>query len=30
VVTTQENERLAGRERYKSYREIGHELHHFD
>ncbi len=30
VVTTQEDERLAGRERYKVYRELGHELHHFD
>jgi len=30
VVTTQEDERLAGRERYKLYRQMGHELHHFD
>ena len=30
VVTTQEDERLAGRERYKAYRELGHDLHHFD
>jgi DNA polymerase-3 subunit chi len=30
VVTTQDDERLAGRERYKAYRELGHELHHFD
>ena len=30
VVTVNETERLAGRERYKSYRELGHELHNFD
>jgi DNA polymerase-3 subunit chi len=30
VVTTQENERMAGRERFKGYRALGHELHHFD
>ncbi len=30
VVTTQEDERLAGRERYKLYRQMGHELYHFD
>lgn len=30
VVTTQENELKAGRERFKSYRALGHELHHFD
>jgi DNA polymerase-3 subunit chi len=30
VVTTNEAERLAGRERYKAYREQGHELHNFD
>lgn len=30
VVTTQESERFAGRERYKAYRALGHELHHFD
>jgi len=30
VVTTQENELTAGRERFKGYRALGHELHHFD
>ena len=30
VVTTQENELRAGRERFKGYRALGHELHHFD
>ena len=30
VVTINEAERLAGRERYKAYRELGHELHNFD
>ncbi|MEY3725390.1 MAG: hypothetical protein RLZZ365_1325 [Pseudomonadota bacterium] len=30
VVTTQENELKAGRERFKGYRALGHELHHFD
>ncbi len=30
VVTVNESERLAGRERYKAYRELGHELHNFD
>jgi DNA polymerase-3 subunit chi len=30
VVTTNEAERIAGRERYKAYRELGHELHNFD
>ena len=30
VVTVTEAERLAGRERYKAYRELGHELHNFD
>lgn len=30
VVTTDEAERLAGRERYKTYRDLGHELHNFD
>ena len=30
VVTVNEAERLAGRERYKVYRELGHELHNFD
>ena len=30
VVTTDEAERLAGRERYKAYRDLGHELHNFD
>ena len=30
VVTVNEVERLAGRERYKAYRELGHELHNFE
>jgi DNA polymerase-3 subunit chi len=30
VVTVNEAELLAGRERYKAYRELGHELHNFD
>jgi DNA polymerase-3 subunit chi len=30
VVTVNEAERFAGRERYKAYRELGHELHNFD
>ena len=30
VVTVNEVERLAGRERYKAYRDLGHELHNFD
>jgi DNA polymerase III subunit chi len=30
VVTIHEAERLAGRERYKAYRALGHELHNFD
>lgn len=30
VVTTNDAERLAGRERYKAYRDLGHELHNFD
>ena len=30
VVTVDEAERLAGRERFKAYRELGHELHNFD
>ena len=30
VVTVNEAERLAGRERYKTYRELGHELYNFD
>ena len=30
VVTVNEAERLSGRERYKVYRELGHELHNFD
>ena len=30
VVTVNEAERLAGRERYKAYRELGHELYNFD
>ena len=30
LVSTNEEERLAGRERYKLYRELGHELHNFD
>jgi len=29
-VTVNEAERLAGRERFKAYRELGHELHNFD
>ncbi|WP_114636579.1 DNA polymerase III subunit chi [Polynucleobacter necessarius] len=29
VVTVNEAERLAGRERYKAYRELGHELNNF-
>jgi DNA polymerase-3 subunit chi len=29
VVTVDEAERLAGRERYKAYRDLGHELHNF-
>jgi DNA polymerase-3 subunit chi len=30
LVTVNEAERLAGRERYKAYRALGHELHNFD
>ncbi len=30
VVTVDDVERLAGRERYKAYRDLGHELHNFD
>jgi DNA polymerase-3 subunit chi len=30
VVTVNETERLAGRDRYKAYRDLGHELHNFD
>jgi DNA polymerase-3 subunit chi len=30
VVTVNEAERLAGRERYKAYRDLGHELNNFD
>jgi DNA polymerase-3 subunit chi len=30
VVTTQDDELKAGRERFKAYRSMGHELHHFD
>lgn len=30
VVTINEAERLAGRDRYKAYRDLGHELHNFD
>ena len=30
VVTTHEAERLAGRNRFKTYRDLGHELHNFD
>jgi DNA polymerase-3 subunit chi len=30
VVTVNEAERLAGRERYKAYRDLGHDLHNFD
>ena len=30
VVTINEAERLAGRERFKAYRALGHELHNFD
>ena len=30
LVTVNEAERLAGRERFKAYRELGHELHNFD
>jgi DNA polymerase-3 subunit chi len=30
VVTVNEAERLAGRERFKAYRDLGHELHNFD
>ena len=30
LVTVNEAERLAGRARYKAYRDLGHELHNFD
>ena len=30
VVTVDEAQRLAGRERFKAYRDLGHELHNFD
>lgn len=30
VVSLEQNDLLAGRERYKKYRELGHELHNFD
>ena len=30
LVTINEAERLAGRERFKAYRALGHELHNFD
>ncbi|QWD71929.1 DNA polymerase III subunit chi [Polynucleobacter sp. UB-Raua-W9] len=30
VVAVDEVERLAGRERYKAYRDLGHDLHNFD
>jgi DNA polymerase-3 subunit chi len=30
VVAVNEVERLAGRERFKAYRDLGHELHNFD
>jgi DNA polymerase-3 subunit chi len=30
VVTVNEAERLAGRNRYKAYRDLGHELNNFD
>ena len=30
VVTVNEAERQAGRDRYKAYRDLGHELHNFD
>ena len=30
VVTVNEAERLSGRERFKAYRDLGHELHNFD
>ena len=30
VVSIAEVDRLAGRERYKRYRDLGHELHNFD
>ena len=30
VVTVNDAERLAGRERFKAYRDLGHELHNFD
>ncbi len=30
IVSTDETDRLAGRARYKAYRDQGHELHNFD
>lgn len=30
VVSLEEQDLLAGRERYKKYRDLGHELHNFD
>ena len=30
IVTVNETERRAGRERFKAYRDLGHELHNFD
>ena len=30
VVSLEEKDLLAGRQRYKQYRELGHELHNFD
>ena len=30
VVSTDEDDLAAGRERYKAYRDLGHELHNFD
>ena len=30
IVSTDEADRQAGRERYKAYRDQGHELHNFD
>jgi DNA polymerase-3 subunit chi len=30
VVSLEEKDLLAGRERYKQYRSLGHELHNFD
>jgi DNA polymerase-3 subunit chi len=30
IVSTDEADRQAGRQRYKAYRDQGHELHNFD